>query len=150
MALAAAFNVDVSTLLTGHSREDLASIAEDYTCGSCGAQLVERRYVENEFGDCEIEVFACGSMRGWQWRPCPVGLEFPSFEDYELHCHQDGDGYICCPRGKTDAARAVDLGHGLGPNRAEAERQVRWTYLATRYDWETAERELGPRCPGPG
>ena len=148
MALAGALDMDVAKLLTGHAREALVELAEENSCSTCGAKLVERRFVDHEYGDNEFEIFECGSTQGWQWRPCPESDEFPNFDDYELTILEDEGRYVCLPRGRTRAAAAVDLGHGSAATKAEAERQVRWTYFSLRHGREAADRELGPRWPG--
>jgi transcriptional regulator with XRE-family HTH domain len=85
-AIAAAFDVDVSKLRTGVTAATLAALEDSFLCPHCGAELVERTFVEHQCGDAEFEVFACGATRGWTNRPCPKDPRFPRFEDYVLTC----------------------------------------------------------------
>jgi transcriptional regulator with XRE-family HTH domain len=145
-ALAACFDVDVSRLVTGLRLEDLADLADECSCRTCGARLVERTFVDHDYGDCEYETFACGATRGWELRPCPQSREFPAFEDYELETFDDGEGtFACFARGLTEHARAVRLDHGHGSTPEEARRQVRWSYIAAQKGSDVADHEVGCR-----
>jgi transcriptional regulator with XRE-family HTH domain len=140
--IAAAFGTDAARLLHGHDGETLARIADANTCGACGAQLLERVYVPHEYGDAELETFACGSSRGWRDRPCPSDPRFPRFEDYDLAFYADDDGerWMCVARGLTDAARAVELSPATAASRDKAARWVERSYVQARDGHEVAER----------
>ena len=142
MALAAAFKADVSQLLNGLAHGDLLELVDACTCPCCASPLVERVFVEHEYGDCEMETFECGSMRGWKDRPCPKDPSFPAFEDYELECQEDDGLYWCNAGGLTEFAKAVDLARGVGETREEAEGRVRAlvraSYLAARFGYNSA------------
>ena len=133
MALAAAFDIDVSKLRHGLSADELSDFEDAYLCPTCGAQLEARSFVDHEYGDTELEVFACGYTRGWQERPCPKDPRFPSFEDYELHSSQTPDGtWYCHARGKTKAASQVPLVSGVGATEDEATKWVERSYIQVR------------------
>lgn len=147
-SLAAAFDTDVSRLLTGLLLEEITDLAEEYSCRVCGAKLVERTFVDHEHGDCEFEVFGCGATQGWQYRPCPRSSDFPEFADYDLVVTEEQDGrYFCYARGRTEHAQSVHLGNCCGTSEEEACRQVRWQYVALMHDDVVADKEVGPRWP---
>ena len=60
MALADAFETDVSALLSGFSREQLDDLANSFTCPHCSAPLSQLVSVSHEYGDEEIKIFECG------------------------------------------------------------------------------------------
>lgn len=143
MALAAAFDVDVSKLRHGLTADELSEFEEMYLCPTCGARLEERTFVDHEYGDAEIEVFACGHTRGWRSRPCPQDPRFPMFEEYELHFSQESDGSWCCETiGKTEAASQVDLQNGMGSTREEARKWVERSYVQKRFGYDAANEFL--------
>lgn len=132
-ALAAVFGCDVSAILRGLSAAELTALQDDFTCPHCGARMIEQTAVPHEYGDAELEIFACGYTRGWKWRPCPSDPRFPNFEDYDLFLQQDGEGMWCCSaRGRTPAAQAVWLLIGRGRSEEEAKSQVLESYRAAR------------------
>ena len=134
-ALAAAFNVEVSQLTTGLTLMEIEDLVEMSTCPHCGSMLVERSFVEHQYGDGEVESFACGHVRGMQRRPCPTSDEFPQFADYELHYHVESGGtYWCYALGKTEAARQVHLQSGPGDTPDEAKAWLEWSYRKARND----------------
>jgi transcriptional regulator with XRE-family HTH domain len=137
-ALASAFNVDVSKLRTGLTTEEIEAFERDFLCPTCGAELQERTFVEHEYGDTEMETFACGHVRGWRSRPCPKDPRFPKFEDYELRFHLDGDRWFCYATGKTQAAREVGLLQGAGETKEEAAKWVQRSYIQARDGYEAA------------
>jgi len=142
-ALAAAFDMDVSRLLNGFSGEDLAAFEETYLCPHCGSQLEVRTFVDHEYGDSELEVFACGHTRGWNSRPCPKDPRFPKLEDYELAFMQESDGtWWCYATGTTEAARQVELQSGCGLSREDAEKWVKYSYILARDGYEAARAVL--------
>lgn len=148
-ALAATFNTDVNRLLSSLELEDVLNLVDDCSCSVCGAPLVERTFVEPQYGDCEAERFACGATRGWEERPCPDDARIPEITDYEITVHPMSDGtFSAVARGLTEAARSVVLPHGMGATEEEARRQVRWAYVAAKRGYESADREVGPRGPG--
>lgn len=147
--IAEALGIDPSKLLVGLSLKALTELTEACTCPDCAAPLVSRTFVPFEHGDGEYEFFECGSTRGWEYRPCPKGADFPALDDYELITHDDGEGgWACFARGLTDNARAVRLDHGHGPTEEEARRLVRWSYVAAKSGQDVADREVGMRWPG--
>jgi transcriptional regulator with XRE-family HTH domain len=132
-ALAAAFSCDVSAILRGLSAAELTALQDDFTCPTCGARMIEQTSVPHEYGDTELEIFACGYMRGWKWRPCPRDPLFPAFEDYALLLQQDTEGmWWCSAQGRTRAAQAVALPIGQGASKQEAKSQVLRSYWTAR------------------
>jgi len=114
-----------------------------YLCPTCGARLEERTFVDHEYGDSEIEIFACGHTRGWQSRPCPQDPRFPVFDDYELNFSQESDGsWWCDAIGKTDAASQVHLQNGMGSTQEEARKWVERSYVQKRYGYDAANKFL--------
>lgn len=142
-ALAATFHLDVSALRTGLGADDIATFERDFLCPHCGSQLEVRTFEDHEYGDVEIEVFACGHMRGGRSRPCPQDPRFPKFEDYELSYHFEGDHWFCYARGKTDAAREVELLSGAGTTQEEAAKWVQRSYINARHGYEAAQAFMG-------
>jgi transcriptional regulator with XRE-family HTH domain len=139
-ALAAAFETDVSRLLKGFTEQNLSAFEEAYLCPRCGAPLEMRTFVDHEYGDTELEVFACGHTRGWSNRPCPKDPSFPKFEDYELTFQQEGDGsWWCFARGTMEEARQVELQSGCGLTREDAERMVKRSYILARDGYDAAK-----------
>lgn len=140
-ALAAAFDLDVSSLRTGFSAEKLAEFEEGYLCPHCGAPLEERTFVQHEYGDAELEVFACGHRRGADRRPCPKDPRFPKFEDYDLTFFPEDEeaAWYCMAIGRTESAREVALDSGYGRSRDEAKRWVERSYILARDGYKTAE-----------
>ena len=87
----------------------------------------------HDYGDTELEIFACGCTRGWKWRPCPMDPLFPTFEDYELLLQQDAKGmWWCSALGRRRAAQTVKLPIGRGTSRQEAKSRVLQNYRAAR------------------
>lgn len=140
-ALAAAFDIDVSTLRVGLSEERADELRELYLCDTCGAELVSRNDIQHEYGDDVLNEYACGHTDGWQFRPCPRDPRFPAFEDYEIRYHQEGDQWYAYALGKTDMARAVCLSNAEGDTQADALRLMRRAYIQARYGYEEAERQ---------
>lgn len=143
-ALAKAFDVPVSKLIIGTTLEDAETLRSAFTCFHCGAELVERTFVDHEYGDTEFEQFACGATHGWRVRPCPKSSDFPSLEDYKL-TYITGDliGEVhCLATGQTDGARAVDLEMGRGRSEAEARKWVERSYILARHGSDEAEAFL--------
>jgi len=138
-ALAATFKLDVSGLRTGLTTEEIAAFERDFLCPHCGSRLEVRTFEDHEYGDVEIEVFACGHMRGGRRRPCPRDPRFPKFEDYELSYHFEGDHWFCYGMGKTDAAREVELLSGAGTSQEEAAKWVERSYISARDGYEAAQ-----------
>lgn len=148
-ALAACFNTDMSRLRTGLELEELTDLADECSCLTCGGRLVERAFVEHQYGDCEYETFSCGATRGWEFRPCPQSSEFFAFEDYKVDTLADGeDTFVCLARGLTEHARAVRLEHGRASTEDEARRLVFWSYIAAKKGHDAANQEVGYRWPG--
>lgn len=138
--LARALGVDVAELRLGLTADDLVALREEFTCPTCGAELVERRFIDHAYGDTELDVFACGHTAGWASRPCPKHPAFPRWEDYELQFFEEPGGqWSCVAVGLTDAARTVELGSGTGATREEAEWWVRRSYIQARDGSEAAE-----------
>jgi transcriptional regulator with XRE-family HTH domain len=132
-ALAAVFRCDVNAIRRGLSAAELTALQDDFTCPHCGSRITEQTAVPHEYGDAELEIFACGYTRGWKRRPCPSDPRFPNFDDYDLCLQQDGDGMWCCSaRGRTPAAQAVWLQIGRGRSEEEAKSQVLESYRAAR------------------
>lgn len=142
-ALAKAFDVDVSSIRHGFTADDLSDFEDAYLCPTCGARLEERTFVDHEYGDAELEVFACGYTRGWQQRPCTKDPRFPKFDDYELHFSQESDGsWWCYAIGKTEAASQVHLQNGMGSTREEAKKWVERSFIQGRDGYDAANRFL--------
>lgn len=143
-AIASAFGVSISEMLTGRSGEELRDFVAANSCQSCGAPLVQRVSVEHEYGDTEYDVFECGSSAGWRDRPCPHSPNFPAMADYDLEFFENGeDGtWSCLALGKTAAARSVNLKLGRGANRSEAKRFVERSYIEEREGPRAAEEFL--------
>jgi transcriptional regulator with XRE-family HTH domain len=132
-ALAAVFGCDVSAIRRGLSAAELTALQDEFTCPHCGARMTEQTAVPHEYGDTELEIFACGYTRGWKWRPCSSDPRFPNLEDYDLVLQQDGEGMWCCAaRGRTRAAQAVWLQIGRGKSEDEAKSQVLESYRDAR------------------
>jgi transcriptional regulator with XRE-family HTH domain len=138
--LARAFGVEIGQLRIGFSEAELAEFEAGSLCPTCGALLESRVPIENEYGDEEFEIFRCGYTRGWRERPCPQDPRFPQFDDYELEFIEEANGtWYCSATGRTDMARAVDLGQGVGASKEQAERMVRWFYVHAKEGYEAAE-----------
>lgn len=132
-ALAAVFGCDVTTVQRGLSAAELTALQDEFTCPYCRARMIEQMAVPHEYGDTELEIFACGYTRGFKWRPCPSDPRFPNFEDYDLLLEQHDQGmWSCYARGRTSAAQAVWLQIGRGKSEDEAKSQVLQAYRAAR------------------
>lgn len=133
-------SVRSTSLVRGLTIGEISAFQEDYTCPHCGAHLTKRTFVDHEYGDTELEMFACGHTRGWMSRPCPEESRFPGFEDYELVSFQEADGgWWCEATGKTQSAREVSLQTGHGRSKEEAMKWVERSYIQDRYGYEAAE-----------
>ncbi len=104
-ALAAVFGCDVSEVQRGLSAADLTALQDDFICPTCGARMIEQTAVPHEYGDTELEIFACGYTRGFKWRPCPSDPRFPNLEDYDLLLQQDEEGMWCVRPGVARGRR---------------------------------------------
>ena len=74
--------------------------------------MTQQTPVPHEYGDAELEIFACGYTRGWKWRPCPNDPRFPKFEDYDLG-FPTGRGrhvVLLCPRSDADGPSGMAAG----------------------------------------
>ena len=145
-ALARAYDMEVTQLLTGFTRESLAAFESEYLCPHCGSKLIERTFVPHEYGDTELEVFECGYTQGWKWQPCPSDPRFPKFEDFDLHFHQERDGrWFCQAIGKTEISRTILLNAGCGKSKEDAEELVRYDYINIRYRYDaTSGKQIEP------
>lgn len=139
-SIADAFEIGVNELMTGRTAEELAEFVADNSCRTCGAALVNRVYVDHEYGDAEHDVYECGATAGWRERPCPRSENFPAWTDYRLDFLEHDGMVSCLAFGKTEAARAVDLQGGRGPTREVAERWVRRSYVAQSQGYSAAEK----------
>jgi transcriptional regulator with XRE-family HTH domain len=143
--IAGALRLTVPQLKLGQTAEQIAAMQDDFLCPGCGAQLLERMAVPNDYGDDLLEVFECGHMRGARRRPCPADPTFPHWEDYELRCEREmgsEDRWYCYALGRTESARAVELSPGRGRTREEAQAWVRNSYIAASEGNEAARRFL--------
>lgn len=141
-SIATALGVESTTLFGPHSITKLLELAEQLTCPRCGSPLAERTFVDHEYGDCEWDRFECGAEDGYRFRPCPKDPRFPEFEEYELMTYQEGELFYSGARGRSDMARAVELGQGFGRTPESAEKWVKRSYVAARYGSDAAERFL--------
>jgi len=144
VAIAGAFDLEVADLVGGAPLQALLGLAEVFLCKYCAAELIGRTSVPGEYGDVELEEFACGATLGWRNRPCPADPRFPRLEDYELNYWSDDDGttWYCMAIGKTDAAREVELQTGHGPSKESARRWVTRSYLAAKAGDAAAEAQI--------
>lgn len=117
----------------------LVELAEEMSCPCCGARATHLGSFDHENVDVDYEVFACGAADGLQFRPCPKDPRFPTFADYELSFHLDGDIIYCHARGMTEMARAVPLDTGFGSTEASAAKWVEKSFIALRDGYEAAE-----------
>ncbi|MBK7908599.1 MAG: helix-turn-helix transcriptional regulator [Gemmatimonadetes bacterium] len=139
--IAQALNVSADTLCGASvALLDAQEIAQEFSCRACGAKLVQRLYVDHEYGDAELDLFECGAESGWNDRPCPKDPRFPKFSDYKLHADSESDRFYCWGQGLTPMAKAVDLPHGFGATKEAAERWVERGYIALRDGSEAADR----------
>lgn len=157
-SIASALQVSVPQLKFGITAEEISELRDEFLCPQCGAQLIERMSVPNEYGDDLLEIFDCGRMRGARWRPCPADPKFPGFEDYQLHSEQEKgpEGWWSCYAvGQTSGARAVELAIGRGRTREEAEARIRYAYIEASEGHEAAQRFMAtcmrrdPACAQP-
>jgi hypothetical protein len=114
----------------------------EYRCPFCGAPVAERGgdWVGSEHYGLH-EIFECG-YHALDWcveRPCPSDPRFPRFEDYALESHpsssEPNPGWLCLAIPKTDMARRLPLGHGVGRTKEEAEGAVREKYDRSAVKW---------------
>lgn len=62
--LTVALEIEVSQLSTGLTNDEIAAFQEEFSCPHCGAPLYQRTPIQDEYGEEDVEVFACGFMRG--------------------------------------------------------------------------------------
>ena len=119
-----------------HSRLAAAeSQLGEYRCPHCGSDLIGREHIDyDEKNSGTVETFECGFQTGgFVERPCPFSQDFPALEDFDLAIFEDGEGYGCDPRPRTEKGRRVFLSIGHGRTAEEAREQVieRYRYLTT-------------------
>jgi transcriptional regulator with XRE-family HTH domain len=141
-ALAAGLNSEIAEIAQGHSQEEIEEIVAANSCSVCGSPLVARTFVDNEYGDEEFELFACGATKGYKERPCPRDASFPRIEDFTLEFVQEADGsWLCLPHGKTKPARSIELSYGRAASKELALKWVQRNYVQERYGSEEADRQ---------
>jgi len=110
---------------------------EEYRCPFCGSELTSRIDAPSDpFEDhWDVrETFACGFQRFGNFieQPCPSDPDFPRFDDYELHfIHMPEETTLkwqCFAVGKTNMAKRLGLGIGLGETQDEARKQIIESY----------------------
>jgi len=120
-------------LTTREQIEQFRKEFKEYLCPFCGSELISRIDAPADPSEDHWDVrdtFSCGFQRFGNFieQPCPSDPRFPQFEDFELHYSYIPEEPIhkwqCFAIGKTDMARKLGLGFGLGETKEEARNQI--------------------------
>ena len=120
-------------LTTREQIEQFRKEFKEYLCPFCGSELISRIDAPADPLEDHWDVrdtFSCGFQRFGNFieQPCPSDPRFPQFEDFELHYSYIPEEPIhkwqCFAIGKTDMARKLGLGFGLGETKEEARNQI--------------------------
>jgi hypothetical protein len=118
--------------------DDLEDRLEPFECPTCGAPLTETVRIDHEYGDYNLEMFACGYKSDGS--PCPSDPEFPSFEDYEIKFDSVDDPtwkWRCYALPRTTKAKSLGIHSDLGRTQEDAKKRVFERYQQRAKPWRS-------------
>jgi hypothetical protein len=141
------FNVEpidiLAALTVGHLENieeleaRLKKIEEDrarFHCPYCDAPVSSIEHQDYPYPDSILtyQSYECGFVTadGQEESPCPYGPNWPNREEFELVTEQNGDSWICYPKGQTDRARRIPVYQQTGKTREEAEARAKFMIAA--------------------